>query len=69
MTNITIWKSISKNKSHYLVWEEFEILLDQFVLDYIETKEDLELRNSLSNDMEYKILNRKLEEKLWSISL
>jgi hypothetical protein len=39
-------------------------LLDQFVLDYIETKEDLELRNSLANDMEYKILNRKLEEKL-----
>jgi hypothetical protein len=27
------------------------------------------LRNSLANDMEYKILNRKLEEKLWNINL
>jgi hypothetical protein len=40
------------------------LLLEQFILDYIETKEDLILREDLKNDDDFLSLNFKLEEEL-----
>ena len=68
MTTIT-FDRIPKNKTRYLIWEEFENVLNQFILEYIETKEDLELKNSLINDNDFISLNRKIEQKLWNINL
>ena len=60
---------IPKSKAKYLVWEEFENILQQFIMEYIETREDLDLKKSLLNDNEFISLNRKLEMKLWNMAL
>lgn len=65
MTTITI-NNLEKKKSKYLVWKEFENLLQSFISDYIETKEDMELKKELKNDSNFQKLNKKLEKKLWN---
>ncbi len=66
MTTITL-DNIPDSKKSLLTWDEFELLLEQFILDYIETKEDLILREDLKNDDDFLSLNFKLEEELWKL--
>lgn len=46
---------------------ELEALLSEFICEYIETQEDLQLKQSLETDSEFVSLNRKLEAKLWNL--
>lgn len=46
---------------------DFEAYLTDAVLDYIEMKEDIELRKSLKNDKEFQDLDKKFEAALWSL--
>lgn len=46
---------------------DFEVYLTDAILDYIEMKEDIELRKSLKNDKEFQDLNKKFEAVLWDL--
>lgn len=47
--------------------EELQALLWEFIQEYIETQEDMELKKLLQNDSEFLSLNNSLEEKLWNL--
>lgn len=64
----TINITISDDKVKYLD-DDFEEMFNEFILEYIETKEDIQLREELQNDEKFSSLNRQLEEKLWNTNL
>jgi len=65
MSSITL--KIPDNKFSKIKKQELETLLSEFIYEYIETQEDLELRQDLSKDKQFISLNRKLESKLWNL--
>ncbi len=62
MSTITV--NIPNKLEHYILPKELEATISEFILEYIETRQDLELKKELASDRNFGILNRKLEMKL-----
>lgn len=65
MSTITV--NIPNKVEHYILPKELEATISELILEYIETKQDMELKQELTSDWNFAILNRKLEMKLWSL--
>ena len=62
MSSITI--NIPQKLESYILPKKLEATISELVFEYIETKQDMELKNDLSCDSQFGILNRKIELKL-----
>jgi len=62
MTTLTI--NIPVKIEHAIIPQELEATISELILEYFETKQDIELRQELASDMNFSALNRKLEMKL-----
>jgi len=66
MTQITI--NIPEKYSSYISEDnDLQNVLTEFFLDYIESKEDIKLRENLSKSKKFNELNSKLNKKLWNL--
>ncbi len=62
---VTIELKSPKKYEKYLNNPEFDSIIKEVFLDYVENKQDQELVSDLSRDKEFSKLNSLLEEKLW----
>ncbi|EKD30483.1 MAG: hypothetical protein ACD_78C00042G0005 [uncultured bacterium (gcode 4)] len=65
MSTITV--NIPNKVEHYILPKELEATISELILEYIETKQDMELKQELTSDQNFAILNRNLDMKLWSL--
>lgn len=65
MTTLTL--NIPNKNNLTINKPELEALLSEFICEYIETQEDLQLKQALESDSEFVSLNHKLEAKLWNL--
>ena len=65
MTTTTLTVNIPNKYSTKFDNQDFEKYLTDSILDYIEVKEDLELKQELKSDKKFKSLNKKLDKILW----
>ena len=64
MTTTTLTVNIPNKYSTKFDNQDFEKYLTDSILDYIEVKEDLELKQELKSDKKFKSLNKKLDKIL-----
>lgn len=67
MATTTLTVNIPKKYSTKFDNQDFERYLTDSILDYIEVKEDLELKQELKSDKKFKSLNKKLDKVLWDL--
>lgn len=64
----TINIEIDENKYVFLKDDDiFQSVINEAISDYIEIKNDLQIKNELLLNSEFYDLNSKLEEKLWNL--
>ncbi len=64
MTTTTLTVNIPNKYATKFDNQDFEKYLTDSILDYIEVKEDLELKQELKSDKKFKSLNKKLDKIL-----
>ena len=64
MTTTTLTVNIPNKYATKFDNQDFEKYLTDSILDYIEIKEDLELKQELKSDKKFKSLNKKLDKIL-----
>ena len=64
MATTTLTVNIPNKYSTKFDNQDFERYLTDSILDYIEVKEDLELKQELKSDKKFKSLNKKLDKIL-----
>jgi len=67
MTTTTLTVNIPNKYATKFDNQDFEKYLTDSILDYIEVKEDLELKQELKSDKKFKSLNKKLDKILWNL--
>ena len=67
MTTTTLTVNIPNKYTTKFDNQDFEKYLTDSILDYIEVKEDLELKQELKSDKKFKSLNKKLDKILWNL--
>ena len=67
MTTTTLTVNIPNKYATKFDNQDFEKYLTDSILDYIEMKEDLELKQELKSDKKFKSLNKKLGKILWNL--
>ncbi len=64
----TINIEIDENKYVFLKDDDiFQSVINEAISDYIEIKNDLQIKNELLLNSEFYNLNSKLEDKLWNL--
>ena len=67
MTTATLTLNIPTKYKTKFDNEDLEKYLTDSFLDYIEAKEDLQLKQELDKDNKFKTLNKKLDKILWNL--